>query len=447
MIALVDFPALANSPGHRNEGNTLSTLCNNFTSERISAFVTTHLFPQTTYTAQKNDGLPLAAICKQLEPPNTVSETIRVFENTPGGLIHIIDDQSVRKGKNERTMLDAMGKRWGKNRQFTFRKESSDSTRAGTFTIEHWSDAENITYSTEDFLEKNLNIVPSDLVDLLGGKAVPLAGGRRARRNAKDSSNDASDMSIIGGSGNSFVRELFANEVLAAARDEKATMSNSRSGNTGAETDNEGEGAENNLGVPGARIARKPSVRRKGTISKKEDDHPTAGTGGSTRKKTIGAKRAELLSRRCVLGNLNTSLNDVFETLSGSCRLFFVLCLAPNTAGQQGIDARLIKSQVRALGLQQIRERCLAANSGGWMTDMEFKDFWDRYNVVERWQGDLVKRVASMMWNQKMTEIKEEMEWSDEEFGIGKSKVRRLDSMSEQCWDAWLICAFSRTSM
>jgi hypothetical protein len=35
MIALVDFPALANSPGHRNEGNTLSTLCNNFASERI----------------------------------------------------------------------------------------------------------------------------------------------------------------------------------------------------------------------------------------------------------------------------------------------------------------------------------------------------------------------------------------------------------------------------
>lgn len=433
MIALVDFPAIANSPGHRNEGNTLSTLCNNFASERLSAFVTTHLFAQSSYEAQKKEGLPLAAICKQLEPPNSVSETIRVFENTPGGLVHIIDDQSVRKGKNERTMLDAMGKRWGKNRQFAWRKEGSESNRAGTFTIEHWSDAETVTYSTEDLIEKNLNIVPSDLVDLLGGKAVPLAGAgnRRLRKNAKDGETAAAggsgDMSIIGGSANSFIRELFANEVLAAARDEKATMSNSRSAATAAgvdNTDNEGEdGNGPQLAVPGARATRKPSIRRKNTINKKEGGESAAAGAGLTRKKTIAGRRAELLAQRCVLGNTNTSLNDLFDTLSESCRMFFVLCLAPNSGSQPGIDGRHIKSQARALGLQNIRERCLASNSGGWMTDMEFKDFWDRYSVVERWQGDLVNRVASMMWRDKMTEIKEEMDWSDDEFAIGKTKV------------------------
>ena len=228
-------------------------------------------------------------------------------------------------------------------------------------------------------------------------------------------------MSIIGGSANSFMRELFANEVLAAAQDEKATMSNSRSAAGGADTDNEGDGTAPALAVPGARATRKPSIRRKNTINKKEGD---AGAGGGlTRKKTISGKRAELLAQRCVLGNMNTSLNDLFDTLSESCRLFFVLCMAPNSGSQPGIDARHIKSQVRALGLQNIRERCLAANSGGWMTDMEFKDFWDRYSVVDRWQGDLVNRVASMMWRDKMTEIKEEMDWSDEEFGVGKTKV------------------------
>ena len=413
-IALLDFPALSNQPGHRNEGNSLSTLCLNMASERIASYITSSMFSATSAKTQAEEGLSSTSIAKPLSVPSSVSETVRIMSTQPGGLAHIIDDQSTRKGKNEKTMLDAMGKRWGKNRQFSWRKENDGSNRAGTFTIEHWSDGETVTYSTENFLEKNLNLVPNDLVDLLGGKAVAQMNTARSASKRNTSGKGAvSATSIIGGSSNSFVRELFANEVLAAAENERATLGNSQSSAT-----KDGEAA-GGLSVPGAHPSRKPSMRRKASTRKGD----TEADGGLKRGKTIAIKRSELLARRCVIGNFRTALDELIETLSDSCRLFYVFCLAPNGGAQQGIDARALKSQVRALQLSQIRERCAQNKAAGWTTEMDFREFWDRYSVIDRWQQDLAKRAAGLMWTAKMEAVKEEMEWNDNEFTIGKGKV------------------------
>lgn len=447
-IALVDFPSLTNSPGHRNEGNSLSTLCLNLASERLSAFVAFSLFPQAAYESQIGDALVPSSIVKSLSAPSSALESIRVMTNQPGGLVHIIDDQSVRKGKNERTMIDAMGKRWGKNRQFAWRKESSSTsesgTRAGTFTIEHWSDAELITYSTQDFLEKNLNLVPSDFVELLGGMAVPqVKGASSKRRKTTDSSSLANqsasaETSIIGGSSNAFVKELFANEVVTATASEKATLSGSTPESASSAK------ASGGLAVSGSHASRKPSLHRKGSTrqtgdQRNEDDgsgepEDLARAATLGRKKTVAVRRAEILLERCMLGSFNRSLDDLFETLSDSCRLFVVYCLSPtNSADQPGVDVRLFKSQIKALRLNIVRDRCASAPT--WVQEFEFKDFWERYSIIQRWQEDLVKKAAQLMWKDKMQAVKEEMEWTDQDFAVGKTRVWLSDSAFRQLED------------
>lgn len=414
-VALLDFPALSNQPGHRNEGNSLSTLCINMATERIASYVTSSVFSTSSAETQAAEGLPSASIAKALSVPTTVAETVRILTTQPGGLAHIIDDQAVRKGKNEKTMLDAMGKRWGKNRQFSWRKEGDGSGRAGTFTIEHWTDAETVTYSTESFLEKNLNLVPNDLVDLLGGKAVAQMSSVRSSSKRNTSGKSAgTETSIVGGSSNSFVRELFANEVLAAAENERATLGTSQT-SASADTD----AAAGGLSVTGTRPARKPSMRRKASTRKGDAEPET----GLKRGKTIAVKRSELLARRCIMGNFRTALDELVETLSDSCRLFYVFCLTPNTSSQPGVDSRVLKSQVRALQLAQIRDRCAQNLGAQWTTEMDFREFWDRYSIIDRWQQDLVKRAAGLMWTAKMEAVKEEMDWDDREFTIGKGKV------------------------
>lgn len=412
-IALVDFPALSNQPGHRNEGNSLSTLCLNMASERISSYITSSLFSNTSAATQTAEGIPPASIAKPLPIPSPNAETMRVMTTQPGGLVHIIDDQCVRKGKNETTMLDAMGKRWGKNRQFSWRKEGNGSNRAGTFTIEHWSDGETVTYSTEKFLEKNLNLVPNDLVDLLGGKAVAQMSSMRPSKRNTAGKASASDVSIVGGSSNAFVRELFANEVLAAAENERATLGASHGSGAGDAT----SGAD--LAVSGAHPARKPSMRKK-SVSRKG---ATETDDVLKRGKTIAVKRSELLARRCIMGSFRNTLDELVDTLSDSCHLFYVMCLIPSVGRQQGIDIRSLKSQVRALQLASIRETCAQRIGSGWTVDMEFREFWDRYSIIDRWQQDLVKRVAGLMWTAKLEAVKEDMDWDDREFTIGTGKV------------------------
>lgn len=415
-------------------------------SERLSGFIANSLYPQQNHDIQVEEGIPASLIPRPMQLDSTNSETIRILTNMPGGLVHIVDDQTLRKGKSERTCLDAMGKRWGKHKNFGWRKESDPSSgRAGTFTIEHWNDSELVTYSTENFLEKNLNLVPSDLVELLGGKAVPTvqslsSGNKRSskRRGSMGGNKDASSAtSIIGGSSNPFVRELFANEVVAAAQSEKATMSGIAALDDVDEDDAKSTNS-NGLSVPGMRALRKPSMKRKpssarvrpplpGTTEQRTSPaDPGYGSGGLTRKKSVAVRRAEVLSKHCLLGSFNTSLNDLFETLSESCRLFFVLCMSPtSTPTPSGLtgppDMRFLKSQIKALQLPSIRDRCASAPT--WVMEFEFKDFWNRYSLIDRWQEELISKTASMMWRDKLECVREEMEWNPHEFAIGKTKV------------------------
>ena len=46
------------------------------------------------------------------------TECVRLLQNMPGGLIHIVDDQARRQPKkNDHTMMEAFAKRWAATRR------------------------------------------------------------------------------------------------------------------------------------------------------------------------------------------------------------------------------------------------------------------------------------------------------------------------------------------
>ncbi|KAA1470367.1 P-loop containing nucleoside triphosphate hydrolase protein, partial [Dentipellis sp. KUC8613] len=94
------------------------------------------------------------------------TECVRLLQNKPGGLIHIMDNQARRmRKKTDHTMVKAFGKRWG-NRS-SFKMGGLDHSGFPTFTINHFNGP--ITYSVEGFLERNFDTLNPDFVSLLRG--------------------------------------------------------------------------------------------------------------------------------------------------------------------------------------------------------------------------------------------------------------------------------------
>ncbi|KAI6037190.1 P-loop containing nucleoside triphosphate hydrolase protein [Pisolithus microcarpus] len=90
--------------------------------------------------------------------------------NRPGGLIHIVDDQARwSHKKTDHMMVEAFAKRLGNHSSF---KLGGGLDRSGflTFTICLFNGP--VTYSSEAFLECNLNALNSDFMALLRGMAV-----------------------------------------------------------------------------------------------------------------------------------------------------------------------------------------------------------------------------------------------------------------------------------
>jgi hypothetical protein len=96
---------------------------------------------------------------------------VRLLQNQPGGLIHIMDDQARRTPKKtDHTMVEAFGKRWANHS--SFKVGSVDRSGFPTFTINHFNGP--VTYSSEGFLERNLDALNPDFVSLLRGSTQAL---------------------------------------------------------------------------------------------------------------------------------------------------------------------------------------------------------------------------------------------------------------------------------
>ncbi|KAJ6481577.1 glycosyltransferase family 2 protein [Mycena vitilis] len=362
------FIGLFDLPGPQNlssRPNSLDQFCINFANERLQAWTQHRLF-ESHVAEYTTEGL----IPQFVPAPGSLAyfdnaECIRLLQNRPGGLVHIMDDQARRAPKKtDFTMVEAFAKRWGNHSSF---KTGGGLDRAGfpTFTISHFNGP--VTYSAEGFLVRNLDALNPDFVSLLRGEAevvgalsVGGAGGN-------------------GGSVNPFVKGLFSGRAIA-------TQAHPRNEDTIVAAQQP------------VKPMRAPSTRRKGgTIRGRGASTPLSPTLGTTNElpedddAALGASDVGAGGGTgCVAGEFRSALDTLFATLDET-QAWHVFCVNPNDSQLPNqLEGRSVKGQVRSAGLAQIAMRCQAPNpfaggnaAGGgtavFEVGMTFGEFCERY--------------------------------------------------------------------
>ncbi|THU93370.1 glycosyltransferase family 2 protein [Dendrothele bispora CBS 962.96] len=323
------FIGLFDLPGPQNmtsRPNSLDQFCINFANERLQNWTQKCLFEShvSEYTAEGiSNYVPTVSYFDN-------SECLRLLQNKPGGLVHIMDDQARRAPKKtNHTMVEAFQKRWGNHS--SFKTGSIDRSGFPTFTVNHFNGP--VTYSSENFLERNMDEISSDFVSLLRG----------------------SEGMENSGSINPFVKGLFSGKQIATTvhpRNEETIVS-----------------AQQNV-----KPMRAPSTRRKGTIKRmptvresvdgddtfqEKDDTLVGGTGAG--------------GNGCIAGEFKAALDTLFETLDET-QAWHVFCVNPNDSQMPNqLEGRSVKGQVRSFGFTEIAKRCANVFEVG-MTPQEFCD-------------------------------------------------------------------------
>ncbi|KAF5366143.1 hypothetical protein D9757_010944 [Collybiopsis confluens] len=324
------FIGLFDLPGPQNmtsRPNSLDQFCINFANERLQHWTQKRLFEShaSEYAAEGISQLVPSV------PYFDNSDCIRLLQNRPGGLIHIMDDQARRHPKKtNHTMIEAFQKRWGNHT--SFKTGNIDRSGYPTFTVSHFNGP--VTYSSENFIERNQDELNSDFVNLLRG---------------------VEDMDASG-SINPFVKGLFSGKQIATTvhpRNEDTVVAAQQT----------------------VKPMRAPSTRRKGTIKRmvtvKEgvdgDDDDVAGTASGL----AGSSSANA----CVAGEFRVALDTLFETLDDT-QSWHVFCVNPNDSQLPNqLEGRSVKGQVRSLGLTEIARRCMNVFEVSMMPE----EFCDRY--------------------------------------------------------------------
>ncbi|KAF9048289.1 glycosyltransferase family 2 protein [Hymenopellis radicata] len=273
------FIGLFDLPGPQNmtsRPNSLDQFCINFANERLHNWVQKQMF--------ENRGI--SRFVPQV-PYFDNAECIRVLQNRPGGLVHIMDDQARRAPKKtDHTMVEAFQKRWGNHS--SFKAGSIDRSGFPTFTVNHYNGP--VTYSAEGFLERNLDAVNPDFVSLLRGAADALEGS---------------------GSINPFVKGLFTSKAIA-------TQAHPRNEDTIVSAQQV------------VKPMRAPSTRRKGTIRRMATVRESHGDmAEAIPEEEDNMHTASSTGAPCVAGEFRSALDTLFETLDET-QSWFVFCVNPN---------------------------------------------------------------------------------------------------------------------
>ena len=270
-----------------------------------------------------------------LSPYFDNAECIRLLQNVPGGLIHIMDDQARRQPKKtDHTMVEAFTKRWGNHS--SFKTGNVDRSGNPTFTISHYNGA--VTYSAEGFLDRNLDAINPDFVSLLRGAADGLE---------------------VTGAVNPFVKGLFSAKAIATQahpRDEDTIVAAQQA----------------------VKPMRAPSTRRKNTTK----CMPTVMEGGDMEEQDReeddnNPPMASLAggASPCVADELKAALDTLFETIEET-QPWYVFCVNPNDSQLPNqLEGRSVKGQVKAVGMTEMAKRCVNVFEVG----MTPEEFCDRY--------------------------------------------------------------------
>lgn len=387
-ISVVDFAGPAQSSSSHREGYSIDAFCVNLASERLRAFALEQLFEadKADYVAEN-----VASLLPSLDTRyNSNTECIRLLTNTPGGLVHIVDDQSRRKGKTDSTMLKAMSKRWGNHSSFGSRDGDDGLGRPGTFLCAHWDGP--VTYSVDNFLSHNSSAVSPTFVSLLGGSAPSVGIDGRSTPGARDQLS-------TGGSSLSFVRQLFTSgavETVVHPKSEETIV-----------------GASQKVGPRRAPSTRRPKGRATALAVTDTEDDEVATKGATT-------------SGRSIVNEFNDSLFLLLATLADT-KSWHVFCLRPNDAQLPNqVDAKLLKHQIRALGIAELAKRL----QGEWSASVEHKELWDRYRAIPP-IAEEGSTLAPLMYRDKALRCREILGWSEREMAVGRNKVRFLVACAE----------------
>lgn len=378
-VGILDLPGCQNlAGGFGARTNSLDQFCVNFANERLQNWILQSVHERQTAEFAAED---LASVVPTV-PFFDNSECVRMLSTQPGGLIHIMDDQTKKMGKKtDFTMAEAFAKRWGNHGSF----KASGEDRAGfpTFTVNHYGGP--VTYSSESFLEKNADAVNPDFVSLLRGAAGP--GGAGATNAGLDST----------GSSNSFIKGLFSSNAIA-------TQVHPRDADTVIAAQQP------------VRPMRAPSARRKGGRGPRLATLGEDGDEAADEERIDG--RSSTPEIRCVVGEFKSALDVLFETFDET-KAWFVFCLNPNDVQLPNqLESRGLKSQVRSFGLPEIAKKVAAS----FEVSMTHTEFSDRYAAeLENVQvGTLVETIRS---------LREARGWPEKELAIGKYKVRETNPL------------------
>ena len=368
-IGILDLPGSQNLSGFGARSNSLDQLCVNFANERLQGWILQHAFDlQTAEFAAEG----LSAVVPTVDYPDN-AETLRILTTTPGGLIHIMDDQTQRMPKKtDHTMAEALAKRWGHHP--SFKAGAVDRTGYPTFTVNHYTGP--VTYSSENFLEKNADAVNPDFVALLRGPAQGASAAGAA----------------FPGSTNTFIRDLFNTRAIATQvhpRDQETVVAAQQS----------------------VKPMRQPSTKRKGgrggglKMSTAADDDADEDADGQP------ARAGNQI--RCVVGTFKSALDTLFEAFDET-KAWTVFALTPNDVQLPNqLESRGLKAQIRSMALPEMTRRAAVT----FEVSMSHTEFVERYaEDVEGFEGASPADVVR--------EYKAARGWPDKELAVGQFKVR-----------------------
>lgn len=383
-IGILDLPGFQNlSGGLGARANSLDQFCVNYSNERLQNWILQSTFERQTAEFAAEGITPLIPSVQFFDN----SECVRMMSTTPGGLVHIMDDQTKKMGKKtDHTMVEAMGKRW--NNHASFSSGGQDRSGFPTFTVNHYNGP--VTYSAESFLEKNADAINPDFVSLLRGNP--------------DAITDNDDT----GSSNAFIRGLFASNAIATQvhpRDQEVIVAAQQP----------------------VKPLRAPSTRRKGG---RLGSRLTAGDDeDGLDEKALSSSSPQI---RCVVGEFKAALDVLFDTFDET-KSWTVYALGPNDVQLPNqLESRGLKAQVRSLGLSEMAKRTSVEFEVS-MTHTEFSERYQEEFVGGELEGSVADAVAS---------LRSRREWQEKDLAVGQYKVTFLSSFYLSRLGCLTVCWF-----
>ena len=365
-IAILDLPGPQSKHGNAGEVNSIDQFCFNVANEKVYNWILQRLHVSAVEESQQ-DNLPTTRF-----PYFDNTECVNLLGSAPGGVIHIIDDQS-RKRRTDSSMVEALGKRHGGHTSFALDPHRSHGQRS--FTINHYSGP--VSYSAENFLEYNANETSADVLRLLRGDAA-----------------SARPSNEYEGSHNPFIKSLFSSKAIATRlhpRNEETIVAVQQS----------------------VKPMRAPSTRRKrGPVMQaiiEGDGGDTEAVGGGNDETAAGQ------TLQCIAGQHWSAISTLLGTFEHA-QVWFIFCLKPNDSHLSlQMDIRTARFQIRSLGITELAIRL----KGSCEIRMTHSEACDRYHDELTIRGI----ADGLPEKQRLADLQRVLRLNDNQMAIGSTRV------------------------